>query len=294
MARTMEHYTLTWAFHDVAPESLKPGDHVYKWSSPMHAYHGIVVETEPATEPGITGVSNPADHITVLHLPCSCCGNLMRAQRESLRLFEARAQKMRIGGGLKVARYGVSGLETWVKRYGTCYSVECDPVEQVLRRAETLVHEDTLERVKCEHLAFWCKTGIWQPRQIVGTRRAVMCSLGAAVCASMRLHPTAGIVALAGGGLLRQLASHPETGPEAPAERFREEPPEASSPQDEPSNSTLQADSQCTHHPADHVVAPVFSGKPESEMSRSSLTEDLPHDPDLDDFVVLDAPADAR
>lgn len=245
----MEHYTLTWAFHDANVESLKPGDHIYKWRSPAHAYHGIVLELEPTTGTEMTGQEDPLDRITVLRLPCSGCGNSMRAERETLRSFEGRYRKLPMTGGLKVARYGVSGLETWVKRYGTCYSIESSPASEVLCRAEALLQEDTAERVHSEHLAFWCKTGIWQPHQIVGTRRAVMCSLGAAACASIRLHPAAGIVALVGGGLLRQMALQPQSESTAPTQESNAESSEVSSPQD----------------------------------------EDPSHDPELDEYVVVDA-----
>jgi hypothetical protein len=248
----MEHYTLTWAFHDANPERLQPGDHIYKWRSPAHANHAIVVECESATETEMN--ADAADRIKVIRLPCSCCGNALRAEKETLRSFEERCRKLPFSGGLKVARYGVSGVETWVKRYGTCYAVESSPSEEVLQRVETLVNEDTPDRVRCEHLAFWCKTGIWQPKQIDGTRRAVMCSLGAAACASVRLHPAAGVVALVGGGLLRHVACRPQ------------------------STSTLQAEELSE----EEILQ-------QAQDEASPQDEDPSHDADLDEYVVLEA-----
>lgn len=216
----MEHYTLTWAFHDAKPEDLKPGDHIYKWSSPTHAYHGIVLQQDPASEAQASEAPTDIwDRITVLRLPCSGCNSSNAPAgtgRESLRSFETRSQKTLLGGGLKVARYGVPACETWVKRYGTCYAEDCDPASEVLRRADALLNreenplsgESSSNRqafAKSEHLAFWCKTGIWR-QQMQGVRRAAMCSLAAAVCAGMRMHPSAAIVSLAGGAVLRQIA----------------------------------------------------------------------------------------
>lgn len=281
MARTMEHYTLSWAFHDAKPESLKLGDHIYKWTSPTHAYHGIIVQQESTTETQVNGPRDSLDCITVLRLPCSCCGNFMRAERETLTSFEARSRKLLIGGGLKVARYGVPGFETWIKRYGTCYAQECSPVSEVLCRAEILLQQETLERTKCEHLAFWCKTGIWQP-QIDGTRRAVMCSLGAAACASVRLHPAAGIVALAGGGLLRHIAFQPQSRPEASAGASDD----STCATNEDSDVSVQTDSQSEHSPAEHVAGPVFTGQSEASPS----LEEIANDTMLDEYVVVDAP----
>eukprot|EP00746_Dinoflagellata_sp_MGD_P104520 gnl/MRDRNA2_/MRDRNA2_43392_c0_seq1.p1 gnl/MRDRNA2_/MRDRNA2_43392_c0~~gnl/MRDRNA2_/MRDRNA2_43392_c0_seq1.p1 ORF type:complete len:401 (-),score=54.99 gnl/MRDRNA2_/MRDRNA2_43392_c0_seq1:495-1697(-) len=217
MARTMENYTLKWAFHDIAPNDLKPGDHIYKWSSVRHAYHGIVLEQDPANETVVNDAPRDArDRIMVLRFPCSCCRhdcNSTRAQRETLRSFEARSQNLSLAGGVKVARYGVSKYETWVKRYGTCYPVECDITAETLRRADTLLNDRggpvSLESSsrKCEHLAFWCKTGLWQSKQIEGVRRASMVSVGAAVATGLSMSsPAVGLVSLVGAGLVSQMA----------------------------------------------------------------------------------------
>merc|ERR1719313_1230629 len=98
---------LNWVLHDVQPADLRPGDHIYRWNSPVHVQHGIVLEK-------LDGKTNPLDSILVLHVP----NKSQRPRSESLAGFLGHGGRHAIGCGLKRARYGCPEYETWIKRSG--------------------------------------------------------------------------------------------------------------------------------------------------------------------------------
>eukprot|EP00746_Dinoflagellata_sp_MGD_P011847 gnl/MRDRNA2_/MRDRNA2_125005_c0_seq1.p1 gnl/MRDRNA2_/MRDRNA2_125005_c0~~gnl/MRDRNA2_/MRDRNA2_125005_c0_seq1.p1 ORF type:complete len:302 (+),score=58.40 gnl/MRDRNA2_/MRDRNA2_125005_c0_seq1:75-908(+) len=140
---------LSWALHDVSPSSLKPGDHIYRWSSLVHVHHGIVLEKPD-------GNQDLLDSISVLHIPATAG---VEAKQVTLNEFLAK-------GSLKLARYGVPPIEVWIKRSGTCYAERSSPVDEVVARALALLQKSEQHCVMrafrgatSEDIAFWCKTG---------------------------------------------------------------------------------------------------------------------------------------
>ncbi|CAD7957318.1 unnamed protein product [Amoebophrya sp. A120] len=77
------------------------------------------------------------------------------------------------GRVLKKAKYAAQPWELLVKRSGTCYAEAADTDEETLVRAACLRQArqerpydfNTLLHANCEHMAFWCKTGIWRSSQ---------------------------------------------------------------------------------------------------------------------------------
>lgn len=175
-----------WACHDVEPTDLKLGDHIYVWGAlGMHTHHGIV--TNVLDQPSLHNIPLE-DRIIVTHFspvhsnsfPFKNVMNILRGEG-SVSLVYAVPLRDFIGptsafGGLKRARYNVPSAEYWLKRAGTCYREVADPADVSLCRARMLLDEhNRLEQVysvrtamtaNCEHMAFWCKTGIWRSSQI--------------------------------------------------------------------------------------------------------------------------------
>lgn len=144
---------LSWALHDVSPSSLRPGDHVYRWTSLVHVHHGIVLDV-------LDGSNDLLDRIMVLH----ASNGVMKLQRATLGAFLQKSKKG-AQGSLKSARYGVPPMEVWIKRSGTCYAEQSAPVNEVLARAHSLLTSEqhylsrAFQAATSEDIAFWCKTG---------------------------------------------------------------------------------------------------------------------------------------
>jgi len=174
-----------WLCHDVEAHDLELGDHVYVWvAGGFHTHHGIV--THILEEPSQHTVAIE-DRIIVTHFspvdsmsdPFQGLANLFKGGSLSmvydvpLRDFVGTQAKW---GGLKRARYDVPSSEYWMKRAGTCYQQRADPAVVVLCRAHMLSDDhNRMEQTysmktaltsNCEHIAFWCKTGIWRSSQI--------------------------------------------------------------------------------------------------------------------------------
>eukprot|EP00397_Hematodinium_sp_SG-2012_P011621 GEMP01011765.1.p1 GENE.GEMP01011765.1~~GEMP01011765.1.p1 ORF type:complete len:372 (+),score=64.60 GEMP01011765.1:185-1300(+) len=174
-----------WACHDILPSELQLGDHIYVWGSMgIHTHHGIV--THIMDQPSMHRI--PLDdriivtHFSPVHSSSFPFKNVMDVLRGNGTLSLVYDVPLRdfVGsnptfGGLKRARYSVPQAEYWVKRAGTCYQERADPAQVALRRAQMLLEEhNRLEQVysvatamtaNCEHMAFWCKTGIWRSAQ---------------------------------------------------------------------------------------------------------------------------------
>lgn len=151
-----------WALHDVEPSVLRPGDHIYRWISPVYMQHGIVLEIAD-------GSQNLLDRVAVLCIP-------NWAQKPSVSQLRSFLGGMHAAGGLKRARYGVPPYETWIKRGGTCYAERSSPTTDVLMRARSLVVAgdrrvgETFIGATCEDMAVWCKTGKRRAAQVSGSK----------------------------------------------------------------------------------------------------------------------------
>lgn len=219
--------SLGWVLHDVGPEDLRPADHIYRWGSPLHNHHGIVLQILEEPQPPVAEIELQ-DRIVVLHFSLNE-DNHAKVHSVPLRQFLECTLKAPLGGGLKRARYGCGKLETWIKRSGTCYSEAASAAADCLLRARSLLEAtelrtydfETLTSANCEHVAFWCKTGIWRSAQVDSARLygAAAIAVGAAAIAGMRNGPAAGLVGLVGGVYLwnqanvvdQKLIEHRET-----------------------------------------------------------------------------------
>jgi len=211
-----------WLIHDVLIEELQVSDHVYKWGSPVHTHHGLVVEILEAPSPRLdTDGDDLLDRIIVLHLSF----NGPEAEQAKVHRVPLRTSLTNGLKGspqrLKRARYGVSRAEHALKLPGTCYSMQADAPETVLRRAHLLLDASqsqpydlhSLTSANCEHVIVWCKTGVWQSSQVDGAFNLMRAAaLAAGVAAACRAPTARGLLPLLGGIILWK-ASVPESPP---------------------------------------------------------------------------------
>lgn len=163
---------LGWMMHDVLPEELRPADHIYRWGSPVHSHHGIVLEILEEPRPPVEEVQLQ-DRIVVVHFSLDGNGQA-KVHSVTLRQFQEGSTKTPLQGGLKRARYGCPMYETLIKRSGTCYSEAATSPEKCLDRARLLLGLSELKpydlstsaSANCEHFAFWCSTGQWRSAQV--------------------------------------------------------------------------------------------------------------------------------
>lgn len=212
---------LGWLRHDVSPEELAPGDHIYKWGSPFHTHHGLVLEVLEVPSPPLEGGGELLDRIIVLHLNFSFDQGdgrrVARVHRVPLRGFlQGGSKSIRwslMDPVLKRARYGVPRAEHSVKRAGTCYLDQRDTPEVVLARGRRLLEAsesrpydfEALTTANCEHMVVWCTTGCWKSSQVDGAamKAAALAAAAFAAVAGPRA-PVAGAAAglVLGGALL--------------------------------------------------------------------------------------------
>jgi len=177
---------MQWVMHSVFPEDLQPADHIYRWASPVHRYHGIVLEVSEVPQPSVAELELQ-DRIVVLHFSFDGNGQA-KVHRVTLRQFLEPILKAPLQG-LKRARYGCPKYETWMKCSGTCYPEPASPPEECLARARSLLETseshpyslDTLTSANCEHFAVWCSTGKWRSAQkdrarLIGTAALGFCA----------------------------------------------------------------------------------------------------------------------
>merc|ERR1719182_403890 len=115
----------SWISHDVSPQDLCLGDHIYKWGSFFHTHHGMVYKImEPPSPTVDPDEDDLLDRIIVLHLSFGELENSnAKIHCAPLRTFLAAGRKG-WEGGLKRARYAVSATEHIMKLPGTCYPFE--------------------------------------------------------------------------------------------------------------------------------------------------------------------------
>jgi hypothetical protein len=186
----------SWYVHDVDPEELDVGDHIYTWVSMFHTSHGLVYKILEATDPPVhdgEAQDDLLDRIIVLHLSFDEDRSGAEIRCTSLRTFLSCGSKG-LECGLKRARYEVSRAEHMMKLPGTCYPFEPSSIVDVLRRAEALIQASelhpynlrSLTQANCEHIIVWCKTGQWRSFQVENVvalaRRAVFVLAGIAAC----------------------------------------------------------------------------------------------------------------
>ncbi|XP_014677569.1 PREDICTED: lecithin retinol acyltransferase-like [Priapulus caudatus] len=124
-------------FHDISEGELKRGDHIYVWRTGYH-HHGIW------------------DGRKVIHFDGAKSGDKSNAtiRRDTLDVFLN-------GGKLKIYLYGVSWWNTWYEWLTTSTTLESDPPDTVMDRAESRIGDSGYNLIfnNCEHFAHWCKLG---------------------------------------------------------------------------------------------------------------------------------------
>jgi hypothetical protein len=221
--------TYSWLNHDVSPEELQIGDHIYKWDSMFRASHGLVYRFVEASDlHAEDGKAELLDRIIVLHASLDEDNSSAAAEIRciSLRNFLSCGSKG-FDCGLKRARYDVSRAEHMMKLPGTCYPFEPSSTVDVLRRGEALIQASelhpynlrSLTQANCEHIVVWCKTGQWRSSQVenvVALARSVAFVLaGIAACRGASSTPGAKgsslLAPLLGGALLWKVSTQQES-----------------------------------------------------------------------------------
>jgi hypothetical protein len=119
VAATTQHATFLQSFfsHRVSRRDLRPGDHLYLWSSFLHHHHGIYV----GAGRDVGGVPS------VIHVYGQNKGQ-SRIQLDSLSKFAA-------GRRIRRCRYDTPWWEQYVKAPGTVFPFHADARELVVQRA---------------------------------------------------------------------------------------------------------------------------------------------------------------
>ncbi|XP_059644866.1 protein LEAD-SENSITIVE 1-like [Cornus florida] len=158
----------------ITRDELKAGDHIYSWRHAyIYAHHGIyvgdgkVIHFTRAAGQEI-GTGTVLDHILFssspshpLDNPCPRCGDQSRLDGVISSCIECFLS----GGELYLFQYSVSPVLYIAKvRGGTCTLAASDPPNDVLHRAEFLLHNGFgvyhIFKNNCEDFAIYCKTGL--------------------------------------------------------------------------------------------------------------------------------------
>ncbi|XP_057973786.1 protein LEAD-SENSITIVE 1 [Malania oleifera] len=152
--------------------SLKPGDHIYSWRTAyIYAHHGIYVGDDKVVH--FTRRGQEVGTGTVLDLllvssgpsnsrvPCPTCTH----QEDSHGVVTSCLNCFLAGGVLYRFEYDVNPVHFIAKaRGGTCTLAVSDPSEEVVHRANYLLHNGfgcyNVFKNNCEDFAIYCKTGL--------------------------------------------------------------------------------------------------------------------------------------
>jgi hypothetical protein len=289
----------SWFVHDVDPEELDIGDHIYTWASMFHTSHGLVYKIlEKATDPPVDdgeAQDDLLDRIIVLHLSFDEDRSGAEIRCTSLRTFLSCGSKG-LECGLKRARYEVSRAEHMMKLPGTCYPFEPSSIVDVLHRAEALIQASelhpynlrSLTQANCEHIIVWCKTGQWRSFQVENVvalaRRAAFVLAGIAACRGASSGPGSQgpslLAPLIGGALLWKVTQQDVEG----AER-RDMPPLFVSNAELRSCAILAGIGSATRHDLPQVQIATGKGL---EASGKDVETNAEEDDDADYVVIED------
>eukprot|EP01114_Cavostelium_apophysatum_P003898 TRINITY_DN14037_c0_g1_i1.p1 TRINITY_DN14037_c0_g1~~TRINITY_DN14037_c0_g1_i1.p1 ORF type:complete len:396 (-),score=47.29 TRINITY_DN14037_c0_g1_i1:44-1186(-) len=142
---------MNWLVHTVTLKDLERGDHVYRWTSPVHSHHGIVLETsDDPTTTLIIEFNKPNGH---------------KFQKSKARIGVTTYQDFSLNGrrSVKRVRYGSSAFSVAVKRTGTTRKETADHPDKIVERALECISGNfggyNLLSNNCESFAFYCCTG---------------------------------------------------------------------------------------------------------------------------------------
>ncbi|KAK6932816.1 LRAT domain, partial [Dillenia turbinata] len=154
---------------EVDPESLEPGDHIYRYGlANTYTHHGIYVGNDTLihltkTEPGIRELAMGSSASGKTKEACSKCG-----YKEDLRRGVVKTCVDCFSSGHKnlyLFEYGISDEEYRIRRAATCHRTQSSPPSEVIKRAIQFLKLEkdfgvyNLFNNNCEQFAVLCKLG---------------------------------------------------------------------------------------------------------------------------------------
>ncbi|XP_077984154.1 uncharacterized protein LOC144438843 [Glandiceps talaboti] len=138
----------SWLSHFVYAYDLSPGDHIYVYRSvQVNSHHGIFIEYGGTP--------------SVVHFVRDVTRGPPQTKIKLSTLNDFRQNDFGSTASLRRYRYGVGGLEYYLKRGSTCTTKESDSDERVVQRAWDCYNgKDDVSRFEnSEQFALYCKLG---------------------------------------------------------------------------------------------------------------------------------------